>query len=39
MYADIKAELIYENLDGIIATLKESAKKLLEFCKENKIDP
>ena len=39
MYADIKAELIYENLDGIIATLKDSAKKLLEFCREKKMDP
>ncbi len=39
MYADIKAELIYENLDGMIATLKDSAKKLLEFCKKKKIDP
>ncbi len=28
MYADIKAETIYENLNDIIATLKHSAKRL-----------
>jgi len=39
MYADIKAEIIYENLNGIIATLKQSAKRLLEFCEEKRIDP
>jgi len=39
MYADIKAELIYENLDNMITTLKDSAKKLLEFCEEKKMDP
>jgi uncharacterized protein YutE (UPF0331/DUF86 family) len=39
MYADIKAELIYESLDNMITTLKDSAKKLLEFCEEKKMDP
>jgi uncharacterized protein YutE (UPF0331/DUF86 family) len=39
MYADVKAELIYENLNDLISTLKSSAKKLLEFCKERGIDP
>jgi uncharacterized protein YutE (UPF0331/DUF86 family) len=39
MYADIKAEMIYENLDEMITTLEKSAKKLLEFCREKKIDP
>jgi len=39
MYADIKAELIYENLDNMITTLKDSAKKLLEFCEEKKMNP
>jgi uncharacterized protein YutE (UPF0331/DUF86 family) len=39
MYADVKAELIYENLNDLISTLKSSAKRLLEFCKERGIDP
>jgi len=39
MYADIKAEIIYENLNEIIATLKQSAKRLLELCEERRIDP
>jgi len=39
MYAGIKAELIYESLDNMITTLKDSAKKLLEFCEEKKMDP
>jgi uncharacterized protein YutE (UPF0331/DUF86 family) len=39
MYADIKAELIYESLDNMMTTLKDSAKKLLEFCEEKKMDP
>jgi uncharacterized protein YutE (UPF0331/DUF86 family) len=39
MYADVKAELIYENLDDLISILKSSAKRLLEFCKERGIDP
>ena len=39
MYADVRAELVYENLDSMITTLKDSAKKLLEFCKEKSIDP
>ena len=38
MYADIKAEIIYENLNDIITTLKQSAKRLLEFCEERRID-
>ena len=38
MYADIKAEAIYDNLGDIIATLKETAKKLLEYSKEKNID-
>jgi len=39
MYTDVKAELIYENLDNLILTLKNSVNKLLEFCKERRIDP
>jgi uncharacterized protein YutE (UPF0331/DUF86 family) len=39
MYADIKAEIVYENLDDTITTLKHSTKRLLEFCKEKGIDP
>jgi len=39
MYVDIKAELVYENLDSMITTLKDSAKTLLEFCEEKKMDP
>jgi hypothetical protein len=36
MYADIKAEIVYENLDDTITTLKHSTKRLLEFCGELK---
>jgi predicted HicB family RNase H-like nuclease len=39
MYADVKAELIFDNLEEIIKILKISIKKLLEFCKEKSIDP
>ncbi|MEM2083905.1 MAG: DUF86 domain-containing protein [Nitrososphaerota archaeon] len=39
MYADVKAELIFDNLEDIIAILKTSVRKLLEFCKEKSIDP
>jgi hypothetical protein len=36
MYADIKAEIVYENLDDTITTLKHSTKRLPEFCGELK---
>jgi len=39
MYADVKAELIFDNLEEIIKILKITIKKLLEFCKEKSIDP
>jgi len=39
MYADVKAELIFDNLEEIIKILKISIKKLLEFCKGKSIDP
>jgi len=39
MYADVKAELIHENLNDLISTLKSSAKRLLEFCEKRGIDP
>jgi uncharacterized protein YutE (UPF0331/DUF86 family) len=39
MYADIDAEIIYDNLDDIIQTLREAAAKLLEFSKAKNIDP
>jgi uncharacterized protein YutE (UPF0331/DUF86 family) len=39
MCADVKAELIYEGLDDMIATLEDSAKRLLEFCRDRGIDP
>ena len=39
MYADIKAEIIHKNLSKFIKVLRETLKKLLEFCKKNKIDP
>jgi uncharacterized protein YutE (UPF0331/DUF86 family) len=39
MYADVKAEAIYDNLGDIIATLKETARKLLEYSKEKNVDP
>jgi uncharacterized protein YutE (UPF0331/DUF86 family) len=39
MYADVRAELIYENLDDLISTLKNLFAELLEFCEERGIDP
>jgi len=39
MYADIDAEIIYDNLEDIIQTLREAAAKLLEFSKGKNIDP
>jgi len=39
MYADIDAEIIYDNLDDIIQTLREAAAKLLEYSKAKNIDP
>ena len=38
MYADIDAEIIYDNLEDIIQTLREAAAKLLEFSKAKNID-
>jgi len=38
-YADIKAELVHENLEFFIKVLRESLKELLTFCKKNAIDP
>jgi hypothetical protein len=35
----VKAELIHENLNDLISTLKSSAKRLLEFCEKRGIDP
>jgi len=39
MYTDIDAEIIYDNLEDIIQTLREAAAKLLEFSKAKNIDP
>ena len=39
MYADVKAEVICDNLGDIIMTLKETATKLLVYSKEKSIDP
>ncbi|MCD6403243.1 MAG: DUF86 domain-containing protein [Candidatus Aenigmarchaeota archaeon] len=39
MYADIKADVLYDNLDDIIKTLKEYANQLLEYCKTHNIHP
>lgn len=39
MYADIDAEIIYDNLEDIIQTLREAAAKLLDFSKAKNIDP
>ncbi|MBE0516191.1 MAG: DUF86 domain-containing protein [Methanophagales archaeon] len=38
-YADIKAEMIHENIEFFINLLKEGLKGLLAFCKRNAIDP
>lgn len=37
-YADIKAEMIHENLEFFIKVLKEALKELLTFHKRNAID-
>lgn len=37
-YADIKAEMIHENLEFFIKVLKEALKELLTFRKRNAID-
>jgi len=39
MYADVKAEVIYDNLEDIAMTLKEAARKLLKYSEEENIDP
>jgi len=39
MYADVKAEVIYDNLEDIAKTLKEAARKLLKYSEERNIDP
>ena len=39
MYADIKVEIVYENLNEFIETLKEGLRALLNYCKRNEIDP
>jgi len=39
MYADIKSEIIHENLREIVNVLKEALKTLLKYCERNKIDP
>lgn len=38
-YADIKAEMIHENIEFFITVMKEALKELLAFCKRNAIDP
>jgi uncharacterized protein YutE (UPF0331/DUF86 family) len=39
MYADIKADLIFDELDEIVKSLKSGVNKLLEFCKQKKLNP
>jgi uncharacterized protein YutE (UPF0331/DUF86 family) len=39
MYADIKADLIFDELGEIVRNLKLGVNKLLEFCKQKGIDP
>jgi uncharacterized protein YutE (UPF0331/DUF86 family) len=39
MCADIKVELVFDNLGKIVATLKRSAERILEFSRERGIDP
>lgn len=38
-YADVKAEIIHENLKEYIQTLDGCMKVLLNFCEKNDIDP
>jgi uncharacterized protein YutE (UPF0331/DUF86 family) len=39
MYADIKADLIFNELDEIVKNLKLGVNKLLEFCEQKRLDP
>ena len=39
MYADIKADLIFDELGEIVRNLKLGVNKLLEFFKQKGIDP
>ncbi len=39
MYADVKADLIFDELDENIKVLKAAVKKLLEFCEQKNLDP
>jgi uncharacterized protein YutE (UPF0331/DUF86 family) len=39
MYADIKADLIFDELDEIVKNLKFGVNKLLEFCEQKRLDP
>jgi uncharacterized protein YutE (UPF0331/DUF86 family) len=39
MYADIKADLIFDELDEIVKNLKLGVNKLLEFCEQKRLDP
>lgn len=38
-YAEVKEEVLLENLKSYIPTLESSMKILLKFCERNKIDP
>ncbi len=39
MYADIRSEIIHENLPYIMLTLRKAMSVLLEYCRKNNIDP
>lgn len=38
-YADIKSEMVHENMEFFIRVLREGLKELLAFCKRDAIDP
>ncbi len=39
LYADVKADVVFDNLDTIITTMKQFCDKLLRFCEKEGIDP
>lgn len=39
LYAEVKYDLIFDNLEEIIEVAKKLCEKILKFCEEKKLDP
>ena len=39
LYAEVKADIIYDNLSEIVSDLREFVKHLMGYCKKEGIDP